>query len=327
MEKPKNQTPQVIPYSDSRALTAAEFQGLSTVPPEIEWFANINNERTKRAYESDVKDFCRFVGIQTPTEMRMVTRPHIIAWRKTLEERKLSASTIRRKLSALSSLFEFLCESNAVANNPVDGVKRPGEGINEGKTPAISDAQARRLLEAPDRTTLKGKRDRAILAVFLFHGLRSEELCTLKVKDITARRGVTYLRVLGKGSKIRFLPAHAGALEKINDYLDVAGHRNEPNSPLFRPIKNPLTGDLDKSLTGAAIYSNVVKHYAKEVDINIEGFCVHALRATAATNALENEADIAEVQEWLGHATISTTRLYDRRKKKPEDSPTFKVRY
>jgi site-specific recombinase XerD len=51
------------------------------------------------------------------------------------------------------------------------------------------------------------------------------------------------------------------------------------------------------------------------------------MRATAATNALEHEADIAKVQEWLGHADISTTRMYDRRKSRPEDSPTFKVRY
>ena len=53
----------------------------------------------------------------------------------------------------------------------------------------------------------------------------------------------------------------------------------------------------------------------------------HALRATAATNALDHQADIAKVQEWLGHANVSTTRLYDRRKTRPEDSPTFRVRY
>ena len=58
-----------------------------------------------------------------------------------------------------------------------------------------------------------------------------------------------------------------------------------------------------------------------------EGVGVHALRATAATNALDHQADIAKVQEWLGHANISTTRLYDRRKHRPEDSPTFKVEY
>jgi site-specific recombinase XerD len=61
--------------------------------------------------------------------------------------------------------------------------------------------------------------------------------------------------------------------------------------------------------------------------VRIERLGVHALRATAATNALDHQADIAKVQEWLGHANISTTRLYDRRKHRPEDSPTFKVEY
>jgi len=72
----------------------------------------------------------------------------------------------------------------------------------------------------------------------------------------------------------------------------------------------------------------LVREYAQQVNIgNVEGFGVHSLRATAATNALDHEADIAKVQEWLGHANIATTRLYDRRKSRPEDSPTFKVQY
>lgn len=79
-------------------------------------------------------------------------------------------------------------------------------------------------------------------------------------------------------------------------------------------------------MTADWIYK-MVKHYAKRVGVNIEGFGAHSLRTTAATNALDHEADIAKVQEWLGHANIAATRLYDRRKTRPEDSPTFKVRY
>ena len=72
----------------------------------------------------------------------------------------------------------------------------------------------------------------------------------------------------------------------------------------------------------------VVQQYARKIGIgDIERLGVHSLRATAATNALDHEADIAKVQEWLEHANISTTRLYDRRKTRPEDSPTFKVAY
>jgi integrase/recombinase XerD len=67
--------------------------------------------------------------------------------------------------------------------------------------------------------------------------------------------------------------------------------------------------------------------YAKSLKFDIAGFGPHALRATAATNALDHEADIAKVQVWLGHASIATTRIYDRRTARPEDSPTFKIAY
>jgi integrase/recombinase XerD len=77
--------------------------------------------------------------------------------------RNLSAASIRRKLSALASLFDYLCERNAVLGNPVDGVKRPMSNSNEGSTPALGDVQARGLLEAPALDTLKGITDRAIL--------------------------------------------------------------------------------------------------------------------------------------------------------------------
>ena len=179
---------------EARLLTAAEFQGLVKVPPEVEWFANILNKHTRRAYMNDVKDFMTFVGIRQPEEFRNVTRSHIIAWRKTFETRgkddkPLAASTARRKLSALSSLFEHLCNHNAVTHNPIKGVQRPSGGANEGKTPALGDDQARELLDTPPADTLKGKRDRAILAVFLYHGLRCSELVSLTVRDIEERRG------------------------------------------------------------------------------------------------------------------------------------------
>jgi site-specific recombinase XerD len=251
---------------------------------------------------------------------------NLIRWRKTLEEQQLSAATIRRKLSALSSLFEHLCESNSISHNVVDGVKRPSEGANEGRTPAIGDGQARALLDAPSADTLKGKRDRAILAVFLFHGLRCEELCRLRVRDLQDRRGVKHIRVHGKRDKIRFVPAHRAALERIAEYLDAAGHSADAAGPLFRPVKNP-GGELNKPFTSSAIYTCVVQKYAKIARVDVAGFCVHSLRSTAATNALEHEADIAKVQEWLGHASIATTRLYDHRKSRPEDSPTFRVTY
>jgi integrase len=149
---------------DRRGLTAAEFQGLAAVPAEAEWFANIDNPRTRRAYRVDIHEFMGFVGIARPEEFRTVTRAHVLAWRKDLETRELSGTTIRRKLAALSSLFEHLCDVNAVTHNPVKGVKRPKVESYEGKTPALGDGQARALLDAPGVETLKGRRDRAILS-------------------------------------------------------------------------------------------------------------------------------------------------------------------
>ena len=313
----------IIPmrHEPSRALTTAEFHQLSNVPPEAEWFANLDNPRTRRAYQIDLRDFMGFVGIAQPDEFRTVARAHVLAWRKHLEGRQLSGATIRRKLAALSSLFDYLCEKNAVSLNPVAGVKRPRGNSNEGKTPALGDRQARALLDAPDPETLKGKRDRAMIAVLLYQGLRREELCLLKVRDIHDRRGVPHLRIHGKGQKIRFLPLHPASAERLHAYLEVAGHGTTPDAPLFQPLLR--TGG---SITADGVYKCVLA-YAARVKISTDGFGVHSLRATAATNALEHEADLAKVQEWLGHANIATTRLYDRRKSRPQDSPTFKVTY
>jgi integrase/recombinase XerD len=316
-----------VEMPNERALTAAQFQSLADVPPEVEWFANIANENTRRAYRTDVHGFVAFTGIRQPEEFRLVKRSHLIAWRRSLEERALEPATIRRKLSAISSLFDYLCEENAVSYNPADGVRRPSEGVNEGKSAALGDDQAKAILEAPSLTTLKGLRDRAILSVLLFHGLRRTELCSLRISDLQSRRGVMHFRVLGKGAKIRYVPIHPQTLERISEYLDQAGHKERLESPLFRAAR--MRGDMyiQKPLSGNAVYKDVVKKYARKLGIEPSCISVHGLRATAATNALEHEADIAKVQEWLGHANISTTRLYDRRKMKPEDSPTFKVNY
>ena len=92
-------------------------------------------------------------------------------------------------------------------------------------------------------------------------------------------------------------------------------------------MRNNRTGTLDRPLNTKSIYRNIVRKYGLETGLTIEvnGFCVHSMRATAATNALSHGADIAKVQEWLGHANFSTTCLYDRRKSRPDDSPTFRV--
>jgi integrase len=203
-------------------------------------------------------------------------------------------------------------------------VKRPVPETTEGKTPALGDHQARKLLAAPVGDTVKAKRDRAILATLLYHALRRDELCKLKVRDVRQeRRGVVHLKVSGKGGKTRYLPLHPAASGLIAEYLEAAGHSAADGSPLFRPLHNSRDPKSAQAITPDGVY-RMVRAYSAELGFEIGA---HSLRATAATNALDHQADIAKVQEWLGHANISTTRIYDRRKTKPEDSPTFRVAY
>jgi integrase/recombinase XerD len=307
-----------------RLLTAADFHRLSDVPPEAEWFGNITNPNTRRAYENAIRDFMAFTGIARPEEFRTVTRAHIIAWRDELARRGLGGGTVRHRLSSLASLFEYLCDQNAVTHNPVKGVARPKTESAEGKTPAIGDHQARKLLAAPNDDSVGSKRDRAMLSTLLFHALRREELCKLRVRDFRhTRKGVPHLKVSGKGGKTRYVPLHPGTNALIHDYLAAAGHDADDAGALFRPIRNNRTGKTEGAITADGVY-RIVRGYSAALGFEIG---VHALRATAATNALDHEADIAKVQEWLGHANIATTRIYDHRRTRPEDSPTFKVAY
>jgi site-specific recombinase XerD len=317
-----------------RLLTSAEFQRLAEVPPEVEWFKNIRNSNTKRAYQNAIRDFMLFTGIKRPEEFRLVTPAHVIAWRDGLGERVLNGTTIRHRMAALSSLFQYLCDKNAVTHNPVKGVKRPRTETAEGKTPALADHQARKLLVAPAEKSLKGIRDRAILATLLYHALRRQELCKLTVRDfIHERGGVRHLRVSGKGEKTRYIPLHGVARDLIEEYLNKSGHGGDRDGPLFRRVYRVrkraarrgavLAGPSRRSITPDGVYK-LVRRYSAVLGFEIGA---HALRATAATNALDHQADIAKVQEWLGHSNIATTRLYDHRKTRPEDSPTFKVSY
>jgi len=133
--------------------------------------------------------------------------------------------------------------------------------------------------------------------------------------------------------KARYVPLHGVAADLIGDYLKKAGHGEDDGGALFRRVyrerKRPVGRDGPKrrcsmkAITPDGVY-RLVRFYSTALGFEIGA---HSLRTTAATNALDHEADISKVQEWLGHANISTTRIYDHRKTRPEDSPTFKITY
>lgn len=309
---------------ESNQLSAGQFEALRDVPPETEWFANITNPNTRRAYKGDVKRFMSFLGIGTE-HLHQVSRAHVIAWRESLKQLGNSETTIKRKLAAISSLYQHLCDQQLVQVNPAKSVQRPkktGQGV--GATPALSVDQVRSLLSQPDTSTLLGLRDQAILSVLLYHGLRRAELCALKISDIQQRQGVFHLLVHGKGGKDRFIPLHPHTAQAINQYLH---HKDYPEeSPGLFLSGFPGKQKKHANISPDGLYF-MIKRYAEQAGIESARMGVHTLRSTAATTALKNGAALEEVQFWLGHSDPKTTQVYDYRKQETENSPTFKVAY
>src|ERR671935_2846287 len=141
---------------------------LAGIPEEEIWLASRKSARTRRAYRNDVTHFMRTLNIQSIDELRRVDHRAVIAWERLMrEEQGSQASTVRRRLAALSSLFAHLVKFGVVDLNPVRDVERPHVNRREGMTLAFSQKQARAILDTPSEKTLLGLRDRAILSVGL----------------------------------------------------------------------------------------------------------------------------------------------------------------
>jgi site-specific recombinase XerD len=283
---------------------------------QSEWLAQFLSPHSRRAYAADVRDFLQFCQISSAAQLRSVQMAEVLAWRLYLQQQGAGAATQRRKLSALASLFRYLCERQWMTANPVQAVRRPVVQSYEGQTPALSEAEACALLEAPASGSIKGLRDRAILALLLFQGLRRGELVALNRGDVHRDRGRWRLRVRGKGGRMRQLPLHPQALERIQAYLVHRPTVASATSPLFLALRNARG---DGRLSAQSIYSQVVRRYGADLGFSdLPWFGPHVMRATAATQALAQGADLATVQHWLGHASIQTTRAYDRRDRSPQ---------
>lgn len=314
----KSEISVIKPTSNQLAHKQSLFDSIAELPAGDKWLASISNPNTRRAYQADINSFLSTLGIHTEVQFLTVEPGHISKWIETLKANEQSPATIRRKTAAVSSMYHFFCQNNLLRINPAATVLRPKVESYEGKTPTLSDIQARQLLDAADTSTLKGKRDAAILSLLLYHGLRRDEVAKLQGKHVThSIRGVLHIVVQGKGGKIRYIPIQAQTLRLIKKYTKEAGHAEDQNGALFRAIDphTKLSARNTKGLSTNAIYVIVTK-YLGDMGLDKQGFGPHALRATAATNALENKTDMSRVQDWLGHAHISTTRMYDRRENK-----------
>jgi len=218
----------------------------------------------------------------------------VIAWKRELEASGAKPATIRRKLAALSSLFTHLVRHRAVGANPCREIKRPSVNRREGRTPAFSVEEARALLDAPPANTILGLRDRAILSVGLQAGPRRSAIAGLTVGDFFVDRGYDSLRFRWKGGYEHALTLHPQTAQRIRQYLGEAGHGQDVDGPLFRPIRVQLEGGDRRHLDAGEI-GRIVQRYVKAAGIRGR-FSAHSMRATFITRALENGASLEEVQ-------------------------------
>ena len=321
--------PNKTPKPDQALVHKNEYHVLNNVPPESEWLKDYQNrsKQTSRGYKFDLEEFKKFMGIEIPDDYRKITRKHVIEWIEHLISTNLTNSSINRKICAISSLFKFYCDRSAVNDNPCKNIKRPKLESDMGGSYPISDDEAAKLLNSPAKNTIRGLRDRAILAVFLFQGLRRAEVADLKVSSLVHIKGNPFIKVKGKGSKIRVLPLNATASDTIYEYLEATNRVKEMDDPLFCALKKYRDKNLMlKHMSGTAIYE-IVMFYARAVGIKEESFHPHCLRSTAATKAREKGADLRSVQEFLGHKHVITTERYDKYIPNLADSPAFKIKY
>ena len=330
--KPKNElvVPTKLTPINGR-LQLATIDVLEFVPEEQVWLDGLKTENTRRAYRRDIAHFGLVLGIETREQLYAANHKAVTYWEKYMREVDgLEASTIRRKLSALSSLFTHLVDHGVALINPVREIKRPDLDRSEGKTLAFSKREARKILDAPDAETVMGKRDRAILSVGFQAGFRREEIAHLKVDALHKNKGVDALWVKRKRKRNRqSVTVNPTTAQRILDYLASAGHSDDRRGPMFRPVRNngrKGTDNMRRHMDPDAV-DRVLKKYAELALGSSDGYSAHSMRATFATTALENEADIEEVQFAMGHSDISTTKLYDRRRHNPEKAAAYFANY
>ena len=300
---------------------------LKTIPEEAVWLESRKSARTRRAYQTDVAHFMRTFNITSPEELRQIDHRAVYAWERQLREVEgKEASTVRRRLAALSSLFTHLIKFGVVERNPVRDVERPAINRREGMTRAFSQKQARKILDAPNPETLLGLRDWAILSVGLQVGFRRAEIASLKVKDLHENLEYDSLRVTRKGGKKGSLAIHQQTAQRIRAYLERAGHKDDLDGPLFRPVKGNREGQDERRHLHPDVIDRILRKYAKRIGLE-RGYSAHSMRATFITTALENGAGLEDVQLAAGHADPSTTKLYDRRGYNPEKSASFFANY
>lgn len=286
---------------NSTETTAIVTQGGAEELREIIKLAtdHLGSAHSVRAYTTSL---AQFLAWREERGRPAMSKALVTKYRRHLVESGLAASTVNLRLSAIKALATEAADNGlmesatAAAINRIKGVKRTGRQAGNWLT--IEEAQA--VLEAPDTTTLRGLRDRAILAVLLGAGLRRSEAAALEVHHLQERSGrPVIVDLVGKGNRTRTIPIAPWIERTIREWLDAA---EVTDSRVFRAVNKAQRVQGD-GVTAQAIML-VVQQYTPE------GIAPHDLRRSFAHMAYEGGAALDQVSFSLGHASIQTTERY-----------------
>lgn len=310
-------TPQIIAASGANARYAYE-----------EFFAGLDSTHTARAYRHAVLRFLAACEHAKVT-LSQVSPAMVSGYIKTLvaltkaahgqeaTPRPASKPTRKLHLAALRHFFDKLVERHAVPLNPAMSVRGPRHSVSEGKTPAMEAKQIRMLLDSiplvrkSGTPLVSGLRDRAVIAALVYTAARAGAVAKLRMADFYTDGRQWYLRLDEKGGKTRSIPCRTDLQQYIEEYLGSVGSAG--SLPLFRSIAGRHGKSTDLAMTGNDIL-RMFKRRLRAAGLPVTVFKCHSLRASTATNLLEQGVELADVQFLLGHSDPRTTKLYDRRK-------------
>ena len=315
------------------------------------WVNRRKSHHTRRAYRGDVMAFAEFRRIVWPRDAAELLRTSILdvqAFKDHMGKHGGAPKTINRRISSLSSFYRFLSGAAAELRLPIT-VPNPAHAQFIGReasdpveeTRALSETRARQLMAMVTGESLLELRDRAILKFYLYTGARIETGCALNVGDFHQDGDEATVRFHLKGNRTKTKGIHFAAADAIAEYLHAAGIES---GPLFRPRRSKYKDEISvRRLTQRAMYDILMGYLSrlpgalqeKEV-IGKEGkptgekvqVCVyspHSIRATTATLLLDAREPIESVQELLDHKHITTTQIYDKRRRSVRDSASHKV--
>jgi site-specific recombinase XerD len=289
------------------------------------------SDHTRRAYEGDLKQFFLFLeGRISPEDLKALKPEHIILFRKSLEEGRLTGkvlekTTVNRKLAVVKSFLSWLKLNQLISENPAELVKGFPQN-QESSLKGFSDEEARKILFLPKLNSKAGALHSAILHMLFYMGLRKAELMSLRMGDISEERGVPVLKVRGKGHRVRILPMVPIVKASLEHYFHVCRRdSSQTESFVFTPTKNPLNGILEKPLGPNAI-TYIVTTYAKKAGV-LQKVSPHSCRATCISNALDKKATHRSVQYLAGWSTPLMIQRYDKRREELKNSAAFVVDY